>query len=141
MVLPVEAEAIRESRGGMLGSQEPGAEGACAMLSPDGACRIYDDRPYVCRAQGLPLRWIEEVDGEPGWMEKRDICSLNHPAGTPLELLPPEACWTIGPFEERLARLQAACGSRDTRRIPLRGLFGRAGSPGREDLFAGGGLE
>ena len=38
---------------------EPHPPGACAMLDADGACRVYAARPYVCRTQGLPLRWAE----------------------------------------------------------------------------------
>lgn len=29
----------------------------CAMLSPDGSCVIYGDRPLVCRTQGYALRY------------------------------------------------------------------------------------
>ncbi len=28
---------------------------ACPALSDDGACRIYDDRPLICRKYGIPL--------------------------------------------------------------------------------------
>lgn len=31
--------------------------GRCPMLSRDGCCHIYADRPLVCRSQGLPLRY------------------------------------------------------------------------------------
>ncbi len=66
------------------------------MLDADGACRIYEVRPYVCRTQGLPLRWVEAA------VERRDICPLNEP-GEPIEELPEDACWELGPIEERLA--------------------------------------
>jgi hypothetical protein len=29
----------------------------CAMLEPDGRCAVYEQRPLVCRTQGLALRY------------------------------------------------------------------------------------
>lgn len=118
-VYDVEAERIRRLAPEVL-SREPHAPGACAFLDADGACRVYEHRPYVCRTQGLPLRWVEEAaDGSP--FELRDICPLNDD-GEPIESLPVEACWTIGPAEERL---QAIAESWDgvMRRVKLRDLF------------------
>jgi hypothetical protein len=120
-VFEVEAAPIRRHHAELLATGAPHPEGACAFLDADGACRIYDDRPYVCRTQGLPLRWLDEQDGEP--VELRDICSLNEP-GVPIEELPAEECWTLGPFEERLAALQLAePSSAELPRTPLRSLF------------------
>lgn len=119
-VFDVEAEPIRLGHAGLLATGVPHAEGACAFLDPEGACRIYAQRPYVCRTQGLPLRWIEEQDGEP--VELRDICPLNE-AGEPIEQLLVEACWTVGPVEERLARLQLASARTASGRTSLRALF------------------
>ena len=121
-VFAVEAESIRLSYGELLARGTPHREGACAFLDDTGACRIYAHRPYVCRTQGLPLRWIEERDGDP--KELRDICPLNE-AGDPVETLPTDACWTIGPFEERLRHLQLAADGRLTR-MRLRDLFEKA---------------
>lgn len=118
-VFEVEAERIRSEYARLLVQDEPHPPGACAFLSADGACRIYEARPYVCRTQGLPLRWTDEDgDGEP--VEYRDICRLNE-AGEPIEALEPEDCWTLGPVESELAQLQA-----DGRRVRLRDLWGRA---------------
>ena len=97
----------------------PRPEGACAFLDEEGACRVYVDRPYVCRTQRLPLRWIEDRDGDPA--ELRDICPLNE-AGEPIEGLHADDCWTIGPVEERLGRLQLAAGA-EAHRTSLRDLF------------------
>jgi len=119
-VFEVEAELIRRGHGELLATGVPHAEGACAFLDAQGACRIYDERPYVCRTQGLPLRWIEEQDGLA--VELRDICTLNE-AGEPIEQLPADDCWTLGPFEERLARLQLAGASPRAPRTTLRALF------------------
>ena len=121
-VFEVEADVIRTEHAALLAHGEPHAVGGCAFLSETGACRIYADRPYVCRTQGLPLRWLEEgeSDDEPT-LEYRDICPLNE-AGEPLETLPAEACWTLGPIEDRLARLALEAPGRTS----LRSLFGRA---------------
>ena len=117
-VFEVEAERIRERHAELLETGEPHPEGRCAFLDGEGGCRIYADRPYVCRTQGLPLRWLDED------AEKRDICPLND-RGTPLTELPAEACWTLGPWEGRLATLQQSRDGGEMRRIALRSLFSR----------------
>jgi phosphoglycolate phosphatase len=132
-VFAVEAEQIRRHHAGLLATAAPHPEGACAFLDSAGSCRIYDRRPYVCRTQGLPLRWIEEPPGEAS-VEYRDICPLNE-AGPAIETLPEESCWTIGPVEGRLATLQARRGGGLLRRIPLRSLFA-----GRRDGRGAGAL-
>jgi hypothetical protein len=104
-VFDAEAERIRQSNTELLAAGVPHAVGGCAFLDDRGSCRIYEERPYVCRTQGLPLRWLEERDGVTA--ELRDICPLND-AGEPLEALDPEACWTLGPAEERLAGIELA---------------------------------
>ncbi|HYL82538.1 MAG TPA: YkgJ family cysteine cluster protein [Candidatus Acidoferrum sp.] len=120
-VFEVEAESIRRHYPALLAEGAPHPEGACAFLDEAGACRIYEHRPYVCRTQGLPLRWIEErSDGNS--VELRDICPLNE-NGPPIESIPEEDCWSIGPFEERLAGLQAIADGGRLRRMPLRSLF------------------
>lgn len=116
-VFEVEAERIRRDAGKLLASGTPHPAGACAFLDADGACRIYEARPYVCRTQGLPLRWRRE----PG-PEYRDICPLNA-AGPPVETLPAADCWTLGEFEGRLATLQVRAGGAPPRRVALRDLF------------------
>jgi Fe-S-cluster containining protein len=107
----VEAAVIRENHGALLEHESPHPPGACAFLDESGACRIYADRPYVCRTQGLPLRWMEDDH------EARDVCALNL-MNRDLAELPAAACWTIGPVENKLAELQP-----DRRRVALRELF------------------
>ena len=70
-VFEVEAEQVRRHHAELLATGTPHAVGACAFLDERGACRIYAQRPYVCRTQGLPLRWSEE--GDDGTVERRDI--------------------------------------------------------------------
>lgn len=128
-VYEVEAERIRRAHGALLDAGAPHAPGACAFLGPANECRIYPDRPYVCRTQGLPLRWLAELDEASGGgeiVEQRDICPLNL-AGPPLEELPEDACWLLGPVEERLAALQHALDGGVGRRVALRSLFRRPG--------------
>jgi Fe-S-cluster containining protein len=116
-VFEVEAERIRASHAELLAHGEPHAQGACAFLDDAGACRIYADRPYVCRTQGLPLRWIDERREA----ELRDICPKNE-AGPALESLREDDCFTLGPFEAQLATLQAEHGTPGIR-VALRDLF------------------
>jgi uncharacterized protein len=118
-VFEVEAAHIRRHHEALLATGTPHPQGACAFLDEQGSCRIYAERPYVCRTQGLPLRWIEERDGST--VELRDICPLND-VGEPIEALPVDECWSIGPVEERLADLELAGGSQ-TSRTRLRDLF------------------
>ncbi len=121
-VFEIEAAAIRQRYGDELAKLTPRAPGSCALLAPDDSCLIYEVRPYVCRTQGLPLRWVDA--GAEGAIEYRDICPLNLP-GPALEDLPAEACWTIGPFETRLRNLQITFGGPGCERIALRDLFSR----------------
>ena len=123
-VFTLEADLIRFHHSDLLTNGAPHPKGACAFLGPDGACRIYDQRPYVCRTQGLPLRW--QATNEQGeTVELRDICPLNEePLGVPVQGLDSDKCWALGEFEGALASLQAeAQGSFELRREPLRGLF------------------
>lgn len=120
-VYGIEAENIRRHHPDLLASGIPHPPGSCAFLGRGGECRIYQDRPYVCRSQGLPLRWIEE-DFDGAAVEMRDICPLNE-EGPPLEGLDEKACWTIGPFEERLSRLQYEYSGGRMKRVFLRDLF------------------
>jgi hypothetical protein len=120
-VFTVEAERIRKNHEDLLERGEPAAEGRCALLDSGGSCRVYQDRPYVCRTQGLPLRWIDDEDIA-AIVEYRDICPLNEAGGPPLESLAADECWTVGPSERELAAIQRAFAG-DTRRIRLRDLF------------------
>lgn len=122
-VFEVEAENIRHHYQKLLETEKPYPAGGCAFLSSTGACRIYEHRPYVCRTQGLPLRWIEPGDSEEEMIEMRDICPLNDDEEQPIEKLPALQCWSIGPIEEALARLQSCLGDGSPKRIALRDLF------------------
>lgn len=120
-VFKVEAENIRLHYGNLLGQEAAEAAGACAFLNGKGQCRIYGQRPYVCRTQGLPLRWLEQQSHEEV-VEYRDICPLND-HGTPLENLDPEHCWVLGPVEEVLVQVQEQFYPGAMERTALRDLF------------------
>lgn len=127
-VFEIEAEVIRRRHPQVLAEATPHPEGGCALLDEAGNCRVYDARPYVCRTQGLPLRWLDE-DEEGETYEARDVCPLNL-EGVPLEELPADEMWTLGPFEQRLAERQAAETGAPTR-VALRSLFAGGGSSPR----------
>lgn len=120
-VFEVEAQRIRAAYPGLLAEGLPHAEGACAFLDAAGACRVYEARPYVCRTQGLPLRWIQDGDDDEPH-EMRDICELNEPGTPDLVQLPTDHCWELGPIEGRLATLQVRLTAAPDR-IRLRDLF------------------
>ncbi len=124
-VFEIEAEHVRAHHGALLASGDAGPEGACAFLGASGACRIYEQRPYVCRTQGHPLRWLEP-DGEGGGLEYRDICPRNESEqGLPLVELDPDLFWTIGSWEAKLRLLQELRDGGEGKRVPLRELFTR----------------
>jgi hypothetical protein len=120
-VFEIEANYIVKNCSQVL-QESPHPVGACAFLNAFGVCRIYAYRPYVCRTQGLPLRWLDEVDAQ--MVEFRDICSLNE-TEEPIEILPADQCWEIGPYEGRLAMLQMQADGGKMRRVSLRSLFER----------------
>ena len=47
-------------------------EGACPLLDGDGACRLYGDRPLICRTHGLPILFEDEAG-----VRKVDFCPDN----------------------------------------------------------------
>ena len=127
-VFGIEADIIREHYPKLLASAAPHAPGACAFLDNEGACRIYEHRPYVCRTQGLPLSW-QSTDDVGAEVELRDICPINEePLGQVLTQLAPEQCWQLGEFEGRLASLQAETqGGFELAREALREMFAKSG--------------
>jgi hypothetical protein len=122
-VFALEAWHIQRHHAELLRDTAPHPPGACAFLSEGGACRIYRERPYVCRTQGLPLRWFDQADGR--LVERRDICPLEE-AGPPITELADGDCWLLGPYEARLAELQRRVDGEEGapgHRVALRSLF------------------
>jgi Fe-S-cluster containining protein len=123
-VFEVEAERIRSAFPEVL-DEAPHAPGACAFLDAEGACRIYEARPYVCRTQGLPLRWLAEREEDGEIVELRDTCPV-HDEAMGIEHLSEDECWTLGPWEQCLA-MMAEEQETPGRRVALRSLFTRGG--------------
>ena len=121
-VTQIEAERIRRAYPRLLAEGAPHPVGACAFLDGDGACRVYEERPSVCRSQGLPLRILFENEEEE-IEERRDICPLNLEGGPPLAALAEDDCWLVGPYDLRLALLDEKFGGDDESRVRLRDLF------------------
>ena len=123
-VFAIEAQLITQHHAELLETGLAHEAGGCAFLDPAGGCRIYAQRPYVCRTQGLPLRWLERGDdGQP--VELRDICPKNA-EGPALETLSADVCWTLGAVEQRLAARQTAADGGVGQRVALRSLFAGA---------------
>lgn len=125
-VHPVEAAIIEQHYPELLREAESHPPGACAFLDAQRRCRIYAHRPYICRTQGLPMRWFASPpDDRDEIVELRDICPLNLP-GPALESITADDCWLLGPFEQELQELATAYGPADTHeRIRLRDLFSK----------------
>lgn len=121
-VFEIEAAYLREQYANWLPVAVPHPPGACAFLDEQGACRVYAHRPYVCRTQGLPLRWLAAPEEGMPAVEYRDICPLNE-EGEPIESLPAAHCLSTEPFEQALAALQFSADQGQMRRVELRELF------------------
>lgn len=102
------------------GAFQPAASGQCAFLDLRGHCTLYPVRPYVCRTQGLPLRW-EDWDETDEIVELRDICHLNASSLDLLNLASSQ-CWTLGPYEMKLAQMESTLHPDAPLRVPLRAL-------------------
>lgn len=116
-----EAEAIRERYPELLRHGTPAPKGRCAFLDEADRCRIYDARPYVCRTQGLPLRWLDEDAGA----EYRDVCKKSEALDARLVDLRAEDCLLLGPWEAELQTLAHEHSGHGTAppRVALRRLF------------------
>jgi uncharacterized protein len=115
-IFSIEAENIKTKNKAFFAKESPHALGKCAFLDQNEGCRIYKTRPYVCRTQGLPLRWIQEK------IEYRDICPLNE-NDEPVEEIPSQHCFTFENYEEQLAILQIKFDGGSLERTMLRDLF------------------
>jgi hypothetical protein len=69
-VLPI--EACRLLSAASWDDDEPASSESCPLLTRDGLCRCYKVRPLICRARGLPVRFID-AEGR-SWKES---CAAN----------------------------------------------------------------
>lgn len=119
-VVGIEAAFIQQQHPELLFPQLAHPLGKCAFLNDEGACRVYESRPLVCRTHGFPLQWTE-IEHRTS-VEYRDICPLNENE-EPIEQLEEEDCLKIDQLEETLARLQLMADQGAMHRIKLRDLF------------------
>ncbi len=119
-VFGIEAEFIRKHQSEFLKNNSAAPKGACALLDEEGACRIYDSRPFICRTHGVPIAYLQE--DETGEYELRDICLLNE-EGESLENLSTEKIFQNNAWEEKLALLQIMADKGKMERFLLRNLF------------------
>lgn len=120
-VFLIEAENIKKNHSDLLKVGIAASEGKCAFLNNAGECRIYSDRPYVCRTQGLFLRWTETVDDNEVY-EYRDTCPVND--DSEILTLGEDKFLLIGDFEDDLQKLQFD-EYQNYKRLELRSLFHR----------------
>ena len=105
-VFPVEAayigralsQATDADRASIRGSaRNAPADGPCPLLE-NGACRLYEARPIICRTQGLPLLVRHGSD------TKVDFCPLNF---TGVTLLPGDIVTDLDRLNDMLAAVNA----------------------------------
>lgn len=114
-VFPVEAMPIREALGvapdalrQAIAAKRKGGE-HCVMLV-DGACAIYEQRPIICRSQGLPLHADEDratcprnfIGQDLAALATADVLNLNT-LNTLLSILHQVYCRETGSASDRLS--------------------------------------
>lgn len=119
-VFGIEAANIKINHREFLSNEKSYTIGMCAFLNEEGACRIYESRPFVCRTHGVPISYLQ--NDEEGEFELRDICPLNE-EGEALENLTTEKIFQNNLWEEKLAMLQLLADKGEMEREKLRELF------------------
>lgn len=64
-------DAAAAARVRSLAAENPWHGTRCALLDAEGVCSVYEARPLVCRAHGVPQQVRDEGAG------RRDACELN----------------------------------------------------------------
>lgn len=97
-VFSLEAALIAEKTGGT--DRPATAEGCCPLLA-DRHCKIYPQRPLICRTQGMPIAYIDEIN------EQIDVsaCPLNFSDEHHFTY---DDLYFIDPFNSRLAALNTS---------------------------------
>lgn len=88
-------------------ADDPAHADRCALLV-DGRCSVYDERPLICRSQGLPLLADDRVD----W------CPLNFTDQTP----PPPSVLSLDALNAPLVALASAWSGPELERVQLDAL-------------------
>jgi Fe-S-cluster containining protein len=113
-VFEVEAAAIRSALGDIGALESSETNSGCPMLDAAGGCRIYAERPLICRSHGLPVKFRQEDNP----LESRDICPLNEDVGVDPWTAPPAAILNLDVLNAQLALVNRLYGG-DGRRIPI----------------------
>lgn len=118
-VLPLEAAIVKRVLHDVHVEGDSGKE-KCLLLKND-CCTVYDNRPIICRTQGLALGYVDE---DAGAIEV-SACPLNFPEDYPLTH---EDLLFMDEFNSRLYELNlefcAEVGLDPEKRIPLADLLG-----------------
>ncbi len=94
-VSALEAALIADT--GVRAIQREDDEDRCALLVAE-RCSIYPQRPLICRTQGLPIGYIDEINEQ----IEVSACPLNFTGEHPFEH---DDLFLIDPFNSRLAAL------------------------------------
>lgn len=98
-VLPFEAAVIQNNVNISVNvNQGVSAENECCSLLQDNLCRIYEVRPIICRTQGVPLGYIDDLAGT----IEVSACHLNFPEDVVLEF---DDLLLMDEYNRRLAEL------------------------------------
>lgn len=95
-VLPLEAALVAEARRSLAITKETGSK-MCSLLA-EGCCLVYQARPIICRTQGLPLGYVDELTGT----IEVSACHLNFTEEYPLAF---DDLLLMDEFNLRLAEL------------------------------------
>ncbi|WP_136808701.1 YkgJ family cysteine cluster protein [Desulfosediminicola flagellatus] len=113
-VLPLEAAHIIQQLK-FLKLEKQSVEAKCVMLEDD-LCRVYEIRPVICRTQGMPVAYVDEMAAT----IEVSACQLNFPDDYPLEH---DDLLMMDQFNSRLAELNLQyCKNNNInpeRRVPL----------------------
>lgn len=99
-------EDVREDIRRRAAAYQPDTRAPCPALSEDGACRLYEHRPRICRKYGIPL-WNPERP------ERVDTCPKNFVGVGDIDaelIVEPQARWAEAWIEIR----QTSASARDT---------------------------
>lgn len=113
-VFDVEAAAIRAALRDVGPPETSAGTTGCPMLDAAGGCRIYAERPLICRSHGLPVKFRQENT----LSESRDICPLNEDVGIDPWTAPTAAVLNLEVLNAQLALVNRLYGG-DGRRLPI----------------------
>lgn len=127
-VLPVEAENIARHLEGRAPIAAGVRDDRCAFLDVEGACRIYDVRPLLCRTHGLALKASSSSTSTSSSsssslriVDDVSVCTLNYTQRAPAaaEILDADRLLALLVTVDRRFRTAAGFDDDDGSRVPL----------------------